>query len=198
MFTVKVVAMDVVDFQLSGFDELEKQLEQLELATQKRILRQAVRESAKPIEDQMRTAFHQQWDDETGQLAGSIATRVTIPRNPTFADVVASVGVYKNRSVQLAAGKEIDAPVYAYWLEHGTRAHSLAGSSSLREYSAGPRRRERKRIDRPDQGEGGQHPGITAGPFIRPSFDSRIEASLEIQKTTLSDAIDRALRRQLR
>lgn len=190
--------MDVVDFQLSGFDELEQQLEQLELAAQQRILRKTVREAAKPIEDKMRTMFHQVWDDDTGQLAGSISTRVTVPRNRTFADVVASVGVFKNRSMQLSTGKEIDAPVYAYWLEHGTLAHSLAGHASLRKYSVGDKRREKKRISRPGQDEGRQHPGIQAGPFIRPSFDSRIEESLEIQKTTLSDAIDRALRRQLR
>lgn len=190
--------MNAVDFQLSGFDELEQQLAQLELASQKRILRQAARASAKPVEDKMKAGFASQWDDDTGQLAGSIATRVTIPRNPTFADVVASVGVFKNRIAQVASGKSIDAPVYAWWLEHGTRGHSLSADASLRQYSTGARRRERQRINRPGQGSGTQHPGIPAKPFIRPAFDSNVDNALEIQKNTLSAAIDRALRRQLR
>ena len=187
-----------VNIELDGFAELEQQLAQLDLATQKRILRQAVRASAKPIEDRMVSSFHSQWDDDSGQLAASISTRVSIPKNPTFADVVASVGVFKNRSIQVASGKAIDAPVYAWWLEHGTRSHSLSADASLRQYSTGKKKRINKRISRPDQGSGAQHPGIPAKPFIRPAFDGSVDNALEIQKNTLSAAIDRALRRQLR
>lgn len=182
-----------VDFQLDGFDELEKQLAHLELSVQKNVLRQTVREAADPIRKQMLSNYQSRWNHDTGQLAESFAVRVTIPRNPTFADVVASVGVFKNRSVQVATGKSIDAPVYAYWLEYGTRAHSLATGASLRQYSTGKKKRIKKRIDRPHQWEGNQHPGFAAKPFIRPAFDSHLQQALDIQKSTLSEAIDKAL-----
>lgn len=185
-------------FELDGFDILERQLAELEVVAQKRILRKAVAEAAEPIRATMLANYRQHWGSDTGQLDESIRTRVSVPRNPTWADVVASVGVFKVRKIQKLAGKDIDAPVYAYWLEHGTRPHSLASAASLKKYSTGAKRREHKRIDRPDQSAGLQHPGIIAKPFIRPAFDINVERALEIEKTTLSIAIDQAIRRASR
>lgn len=182
-----------VDIQLDGFAELEKQLAHLELSMQKNVLRQTARDAADPIRKQMLSNYQSRWRHDSGQLGESFAVKVTIPRNPTYADVVASVGVFKKRSVQVAAGKEIDAPVYAYWLEYGTRAHSLATKASLRQYSTGKKKQIKRRISRPDQESGNQHPGFAAGPFIRPAFDSHLQQALDIQKNTLSAAIDKAL-----
>jgi len=170
-------------FDVSGFDELESQLANLDLAVQKKVLREVARTSAQPVLADTQLLYEQNWD------------RVSIPRNPTWADVVASVGVFKNYKVQVAAGKAIDAPVYAYWLEHGTREHSLASGASLKKHSdsAKAQKRAHLRRDRPGQ-EILIHPGIEARPFIRPAFDRHIEDALEIQRTTLSAAIDKALR----
>ena len=173
-------------FDVSGFDELESQLANLDLAVQKKVLREVARTSAQPVLADTQLLYEQNWDHDTGQLGESIKLRVSIPRNPTWADVVASVGVFKNYKVQVAAGKAIDAPVYAYWLEHGTREHSLASGASLK-------KRAHLLRDRPGQ-EILIHPGIEARPFIRPAFDRHIEDALEIQRTTLSAAIDKALR----
>lgn len=103
-------------FDVSGFDELESQLANLDLAVQKKVLREVARTSAQPVLADTQLLYEQNWDHDTGQLGESIKLRVSIPRNPTWADVVASVGVFKNYKVQVAAGKAIDAPVYAYWL----------------------------------------------------------------------------------
>ncbi|BDS29257.1 MULTISPECIES: HK97-gp10 family putative phage morphogenesis protein [Aeromonas] len=184
-----------ISFDVSGFDELESQLANLDLAVQKKVLREVARTSAQPVLADTQLLYEQNWDHDTGQLGESIKLRVSIPRNPTWADVVASVGVFKNYKVQVAAGKAIDAPVYAYWLEHGTREHSLASGASLKKHSdsAKAQKRAHLRRDRPGQ-EMLIHPGIEARPFIRPAFDRHIEDALEIQRTTLSAAIDKALR----
>lgn len=182
-------------FDVAGFDELEKQLGQLELAMQKRVLREVVRTSATPVLNDTLALYEQNWSHDTGQLGDSIKLRVSIPRNPGFADVVASVGVFKNRAVQVAAGKLIEAPVYANWLEHGAREHSLASGASLKKHRDTDKARKRAHLrrDRPGQ-DSLIHPGIEARPFIRPAFDRHIEDALAIQRTTLSAAIDRALR----
>ena len=182
----------ITNVDVSGFDELEKQLGNLELAMQKKVLREVARTSAQPVLADTLALYQTNWNNDTGQLGESIKLRVSIPRNPTFADVFASVGVFKNRAVQVASGKAIDAPVYAYWLEHGTREHSLASGASLKSYSVSTKRAHRRKT-RPEQ-TALIHPGIEAKPFIRPAFDRHIEDALAIQRTTLSEAIDRALR----
>lgn len=184
----------MIRFDVDGFDELENQLAELDLVVQKRVLREVVRTAAMPILADTQALYEQSWNHDTGQLGESIKLRVSIPRNRTFADVIASVGVFKNRAAQAAAGKKLEAPIYAYWLECGTNGHSLATDAKMREYSTGKKKRVDKRIDRPHQWEGVQHPGIEARPFIRPAFDRHIEDALESQRTTLSAAIDKALR----
>lgn len=186
---------DVVNFDLTGFDELEKQLAELDLVAQKKVLRKTAAAAAEPIRAQMLTNYRQQWDSDSGQLDESIKTRVTIPRNPNFADVVASVGVFRVRAIEKLSGHYLPAPVYAYWLEHGVREHSLGKGASLKQYSTGKKRRERSRIERPDQSTGLIHPGFAGRPFIRPAFDNHMEKALEIEKQTLSDEIDKALSR---
>ena len=59
--------------------------------------------------------------------------------------------------------------------------------------AAKAQKRARRGRDRPGQ-EMLIHPGIEARAFIRPAFDRHIEDALEIQRTTLSAAIDKALR----
>ena len=166
-------------FSLDGFDELEKQLQSLETVTQKRIMRTVVREAAAPLLPKMIANFNACWSNDTGQLVNSFAIRATIPKNATFADVFASVGVFKNRKVQDASGKTMDAPQVAYWLETGVDPHSLGTKSRLSTNKG--------------QSDGNKHPGIPAKPFIRPAFDSDVERMLGAEKTLLSQLIDKAL-----
>ncbi len=169
-----------ISFEVDGLKELEKQLKELELVAQKRVLRQAARASAKPIEQDIRSQAQAHGHVDTGNLVESIKTRTSIPKNQSFADVFATTGVFKNRKAMKASGK-MDAPVYAYWLEFGVEPHAL-GKSAKRERGT-------------HQEKGLWHPGIQAKPFIRPAFDKNTEKSLQIQKNELSKAIDRALQR---
>lgn len=180
---------------LDGFSDLEQQLASLDLVTQKKVLREVMRESSQPVLARTRALYEQKWNHDTGLLGESIKLRVTIPRNPTFADVVASVGVFKSFKVQQAAGKYVEAPVYAYWLEHGTREHSLASGASLKGHkdTAKAKKRAHLRRARPGQ-ENLIHPGIPAGPFLRPALDESVEPVLDKQKEALGAAIDKAIR----
>ncbi len=169
-----------ISYSVDGLKELEAQLKELELVTQKRVLRQAARASAKPIEKEMRDTAQAKGHVDTGNLIESIKTRTSIPKNQSFADVFATTGVFKNRRSSKATGR-MPAPVYAYWLEFGVEPHATGKSANL---------------DRGvNQDNGLMHPGIKAKPFIRPSFDNNTQRSLEIQKTELSKAIDKALER---
>lgn len=162
---------------------------------QKKVLRELADSGLAALAD-TQSLYEQNWDHDTGQLGESIKLRVSIPRNPTWADVVASVGVFKNYKVQVAAGKAIDAPVYAYWLEHGTREHSLASGASLKKHSdsAKAQKRAHLRRDRPGQ-EMLIHPGIEARPFrTRLALTAISRMRSRFQRFTLSAAIDKALR----
>ena len=166
--------------EMDGFKELERQLGELEIVAQKRVLRQTARASSKPIEADLKQNIQKQNHVDTGNLLESVKTRVTFPQNTNYANVFASTGVFKNRKTMAASGK-MDAPVYAYWLEYGTEAHALGKSA----------KRKRGKY----QNKGLMHPGIPAKPFIRPAFDSNTEQAISIQKKELSKAIDRALAR---
>ncbi|ELP3920196.1 HK97 gp10 family phage protein [Escherichia coli] len=173
-----------VTFDLDGFDDLEKQLQGLEIVTQRQVLRKAAKQSAAPVLPKMIANYNGSWGSDTGQLANSFSIRVTIPKNPTFADVFASVGVFRNRTVQAASGKNMNAPQIAYWLEAGVEPHSL-GVGARRSYGKG-------------QNKGNFHPGIPAKPFMRPAFDASVDGVLEKQKTILSELIDKELRKYAR
>ncbi|EEY4012824.1 HK97 gp10 family phage protein [Escherichia coli] len=176
-----------VTFDLDGFDDLERQLQGLEIMAQKRVLTKVARESAQPLLPKMISNFEANWHSESGQLVNSFAIRVTTPKNATFADVFASVGVFKNRRLLDESGKSIDAPVYAYWLETGVEPHSLAASA---------RRKTKKNSG--GQSQGNKHPGISAKPFIRPAFDSDVEKMLGTEKRLLGELIDKELQRYAR
>ncbi len=171
---------DAAWLTLDGFDELEKQLRSLEAVTQRRILRTVVKEAAAPLLPKMIANFNGNWNNDSGQLVNSFAIRATIPKNATFADVFASVGVFKNRKVQDASGKTMDAPQIAYWLETGVDPHSLGTKARLSTNKG--------------QGKGNKHSGIPAKPFMRPAFDADVERILGAEKTLLSQLIDKALK----
>ena len=121
---------------------------------------------------------------DTGLLDDSVKTRVTFPKKRTWADVVASTGIFKMNSLMRQFGldpkKDMPPTVYGWWLEHGTQPHRTGSGSNVSSAS--------------NQGSGLMHPGIPAKPFIRPAFDSQLTSTISIQKTVLAGEIDKALR----
>ena len=113
-----------VRMEVDGLAELEAQLAELEHVAQKRVLRQATRASAKPIEQKMLERVDSAGLIDTGLMRASIKTRVSAPRKKQYADIVASVGVFKMNALMRQFGldpkKAIPPTVYAWWLEHGT------------------------------------------------------------------------------
>ncbi len=172
-----------MSMDIDGLDELEKQLANLDVLAQKRVLRKTARESAKPIEQSMHKNIQSSGHFDTGLLEESIKTRVSIPKRRKWADVVASIGIFKLNSLMVKFGldpkKDMPPTVYGWWLEHGTQPHKTGKGSK-----AGK-----------EGGTGISHPGIPAKPFMRPAFDQKLNSTLAIQKSILSKEIDKALKK---
>ena len=170
---------------VDGLIELDKQLKQLDLVGQKRVLRKATRESAKPVQKKIEQNVSSMGHVDTGLLSESIKTRVSFPKKRTWADVVASVGVFKLNSLMRQFGldpkKDMPPTVYGWWLEHGTQPHKTGSGAKT---SSGK-----------NQDKGLMHPGVQAKPFIRPAFDSQLNSTVSIQKDVLAKEIDKALRK---
>ncbi|HHR4725792.1 TPA: hypothetical protein ACS540_003524 [Salmonella enterica] len=168
-------------FEIDGLQALDAQLGELSGVVQAKILRKVVREAMRPVLQATIGCYTSQWHSVTGQLENSIGLRVRVPRQSTWADVIASVGVFTNKKLKAQTGSRMDAPLVAWWLEHGVEPHATGD---------GARRSRKKR-----QGSGIQHPGITAKPFIRPAFDNNIEQIMASQKELLGVLIDKALKK---
>lgn len=174
-----------VSMETDGLRELDNQMQSLSLIAQKQVLRKATRESAKPILRKMEQNVASLGHVDTGLLKESLKTRITFPKKRTFADVVASIGIFKLNSLMRQFGlnpmKDMPPTVYGYWLEYGVQPHRTGSGSNVS--SAG------------NHGSGLMHPGIPARPFIRTAFDSQLTSTLGIQKTVLTKEIDKALRK---
>ena len=160
------------DYDTRAFDGLELTLRELEsVATQKRVLKKALRAAAQPILVAMKTRYQQQFQDDTGLLSASFRLSVRTQRKTGV--LAAYIGVQSRKSAMRATGKKRQLPpsVYASFLEHGTGAYTQAGTL---------------------------HPGMPARPFIRPAFDQNIEQSLHRLAEALRAGLDKALARQNR
>ena len=159
--------------EMDGLKALDEQLRFLDFKQQKTVLRKTSRESAKPVQQAMKQKINSLGHVDSGLLLESVKTRVTFPKNPRWADVVASVGIFKDNSMMRRFGlnpaKDMPPTVYGYWLEHGVQPHRTGLRSNV---SSGR-----------NIGTGLMHPGIPARPFIRPSFDARLNDVVGIIKT---------------
>ena len=164
---------------IEGLDKLEAQFNQLDSVMQGKVLRKVVKAAMQPVLAATVASYRTQWQGETGLLAESFRLRVKLPKKPTWADAIASVGVFRNRQAQEKAGRKLDPPVYAYWLEHGVEPHATGDGAK--------RGRDKK------QGSGLQHPGFAARPFLRPAFDANLSRILQTEITLLNQLIDKAL-----
>lgn len=160
----------------SAFDGLEHDLRELEFATQKRVLRQALRKAGKPVLDDMKRRADARFKSHTGLLSESFRLSVRTDRKTGVLSVY--MGVYTRRGeVRIAREKSNNpkkkqAHVYAFFLEYGT----------------GPRELQ----------SGAMHPGMWAQPFMRPAFDQNIEVALQRLSVEIRHGIDKALARQNR
>lgn len=172
-----------MSMDVDGLQELEKQLKLLDNISQKKVLRKATRESAKPIQKKIEQNVSSMGHVDTGLLSESIKTRVSFPKNRTWADVVASVGIFKLNSLMRQFGldpkKDMPPTVYGWWLEHGTQPHRTGSGANVSSSK--------------NQDKGLMHPGIQAKPFIRPAFDTQLNSTVGIQKNILSQEIDKAI-----
>ena len=173
---------DNFTFGLEGLAELEKTMADLEVATQKQVMRSAVRKGMEPVFNQTKAGIKARWGDKSGALHDSVRLKTSSPKNPTWADIIGSVGVFRIRSLEAIAkefyptGYYITAPVLAYWFEFGTQPHKLS--------------RKSKAARGKDNG-GGMHPGMPARPVLRPTMDSNVEITLARTANVLGTAIDR-------
>lgn len=174
-----------VDFD--GFDEFEKMLNELENVAQKKVLRKAARIGAQPVLAEVKRGIETRWGDRSGALRDSVRMRVNFPKSATWADVIASVGVFRIRSLEPLAeayypGVYIGAATLAYWWEHGISAHALGKRA----------KRERGK----HQDIGGMHPGQAARPVLRPAMDANVDIVTARTAAVLGDELDKALRKK--
>lgn len=170
-----------------GFGDLESALKELDNVTQKQIIRKAARIGMKPVFDEVKLGIASRWGDRSGALQDSVKMRVNFPRNATWADVVASVGVFRIRSLEPLAeayypGGYIGAATLAYWWEHGIQPHALG--------------KKAKRARGKGQESGGMHPGQAARPVLRPTMDANVEIVTARTGNVLAYEIERAFRKQ--
>lgn len=178
-----------VTFDMSGLDELEKALKELDNVTQKKVLRRAVREGAKPVLDEALSGVRNKWGERSGALHDSVKLKTSAPKNKKWADMIASVGVFRIRALEPLAdawypGGYIGAPTLAYFFEKGVQPHSLGKKSR-----AGSESRRGK-----DTG-GGQHPGLPARPVLRQSMDNNVEIVMARTGNVLGREIDKVLKK---
>lgn len=158
-----------LDFDIEGLDELENSLALLDLATQNKSLRKAVREMAKPVKQNVEQRISSAGLVDTGALLNDVKIRVhTDKRNTKFYDVGATVGIGRENAY------------VAYWLENGVEPHILNPNAKTKD-------------GRPVNFQL-MHPGLKPKPFLRPSLDENKDQVIQISQTVLKTAIDKALK----
>ena len=174
--------MSKVSYDLSGLDELERALAEMGQVASKKVLRKSAREGAKPAFEEVQRGVRSRWGDNSGALHDSVRLKTSAPRNPTWAEMIASVGVFRIRALEAIAneayykGKYVSAPVLAYWNEYGIQPHDLGKKS---------------RADRGKETGGGYHPGQSAIPVIRPAMDANVEIMMRRTANVLKSEIDK-------
>lgn len=172
-----------LDFSIAGLDDLEKDLKMLDFSDQKKVLRKAVRESMQPVLTQTKQQIASRWGDKSGALQESVKLTTSMPKNKKWADVIASVGVFRVAQWNEVAnlyyqGGYVGAPTLAYWFEHGIAPHSLT---------------KRAKRARGKNQESKIHPGIPAKPVLRPTMDANIDIITGRLSNILGREIDKRI-----
>lgn len=173
-------------FEFEGFDNFEKSLSELDLITQKKVMRKAVRIGMEPVLQQVKAQISSRWGEKSGVLKDSVALRTSAPNKKSWADMIASVGVFRRPSLEELArayykNGYIGAPTLAYWFEYGVQAHSL-GKKARAKRGKG-------------QDAGAMHDGIAAKPVLRPVMDANVDLVNIRLANVLGNEIDKAMRK---
>ncbi len=166
--------MNGVDFELAGFDQVNKLFKTLPAKLEKRVLMGALRAAGRVIIKDARTRI----PDRSGRLSKALGTKTASKRQ----GATLQVGV-------IDRGKGADA-FYAHLVEFGTKAHTI------------PYRKKSGKLSRNKKALsfGGKtvervaHPGSKAHPFLRPAFDATHEAATN----KFAEQLHRGLIRELK
>lgn len=181
-----------VTVDVRGLRELERALGEIEKrATQKTVVRNALKKSAEPTAQLMRQMAAGTWD---GKISGNIIVGTKIKNEAGRAAYAASMretGGNKVAAVQAMRGARRAAkgtlpPVLMYvgpgerswrahWVEFGISPHTNAGIYA-----------------------GTRHPGVRPNPFIRPAWDATQNVALDMIAGEMWTQIQRAAARQAR
>ncbi len=174
-----------IETEVLGLKELEQALKALDGSLAPKMLRQALRAGGDIIKTSVETNAARHFDAQTGLLENSIKLKAVLNKKQQHAlyDAAVYVGVYPNKAMQRAAGKDIPAEVYAYWLETGVKPHDLNRKSNRARGKTG-------------EGRNSYHPGFEPQPFIRPALLDNEKRVVGTTQAELKRRIDNALKRQ--
>lgn len=163
-------------FKIKGLAELDKKLGNLQQAASDRILKQAVKEGADPIYDEIREGVIS-WGEETGTLRDSV--KVKVRKSTKYDNVFASIGVFRIKSIEPLPGNPypvyIGAPTLAWWFEYGIQPHYLGKKS----------KRKTGKVT-----GGALHPGVPAKPVIRKAIPNNATAATKKISDVLRKKVD--------
>jgi HK97 gp10 family phage protein len=174
-----------IESEVLGLKELEAALKAVGESASPKILRQALRAGGDIIKKSVETNAAKHFESQTGLLENSIKIKAVLNKKQQHAlfDAAVYVGVYPNKALQRAAGKDMPAAVYAYWLETGVKPHDLNRKSKRQRGKTAP-------------GKNNFHPGIEPQPFIRPALLDNQKALIGTTQAELRRRIDNAVKRQ--
>ena len=158
-----------VTVDLTGFAELEKELERLSRSAGKAVLRRALKKAGEPLVEIARGNV----PVDTGGLAASMAISTKLDKRQAgqhrkmFRNDKASVEMFIGPSYDLGAGGR-----HGHLVEFGTKPHINGGKFA-----------------------GTMHPGTAPRPFMRPAWDGDQTAMLERLKVDLWDEISKTIKR---
>lgn len=160
-----------IGFKSGELAKLQKQFDRLERGIRLRVGKKAVRAGAKPILDDMKARAPRQ----TGALKRSIKQRVRGYRRDGI--VVSIIGVASGIKVpdpKAKGGYRIPSK-YAHLVEYGTAVREVKKAAVMTDGSVVFGKRVR---------------GVTARPFIRPSFDSKSGTASNTVRDTAKTEIE--------
>ena len=182
---------------IEGLSDLEDMLNELDVITQRKVLRKAARNAMQPVLQQTKQQVSSRWGELSGALEASVLIKTSAPKNKGWADLVASVGIFDVASWKEVAnlyypGGYIGAPTAAYWFEYGVQPHSLTKKARAEQ---GPSESNRTGRNSRLQDSGRMHPGITAKPVLRPVMDANIDIVNARVSNILGAELDRVLKK---
>jgi len=146
-------------FEFKGLKECEAALDELSAKVARRAYGNALKVAAKPVADVVKENIKRRMRSWSGDLLASVRVRMVRPKDATD---------YQMQSAQIVAGSK--KAFYAYWLEYGTRAHTITGRHGKDTHFGGflkigntGQYREIVRVG-----------GITPGSYMRDAADSTL------------------------